>query len=735
MAVDRAAPEAIQGTQLDLAELRQKQLSVLALALMALAGGVSWAILPGTGFRVLRFLVFFSLFAEGGLAYCFRARCPRVTQTVLLVGPCLSLALALRAFTTPTVPCFAVLIVIANGSIQPLWGLAAALLGSIPLLLLLPQSELQLASLALVWLTAGTEWLSARGLYTALQWAWNSQQRANRLLEQLRGQQGRLNQTVVALTEATRRLQHTGHELVVARLRAEEARQLKEQFAANISHELRTPLNLILGFSEMMYLTPDVYGKMTWPVTLRRDVQQVYQSSRQLLDLVNDVLDLARVDAAELPVQKEPSDLRQVVREAVETARDLVRGRDLEISAQLPPAIPLLSLDRTRIRQVLLNLLNNAIRFTPRGAITVGVQSDGREVVVSVADAGVGIPPEQLGRIFEEFYQVDMSLRRPSGGAGLGLAISKRFVELHGGRIWAESEVGKGSTFHFSLPLTAESAVAPLLPGRAVEPQESEERPTLLLVDRDPGVGAVLARYLTQHNIRQVESLEQARRLLDDWHPSAVLLNLPPDDEAWHAVRRQALSLLPPDLPLLLCSLPSQTWLALETRVHGCLEKPIAREQLLASLEGLNGARDILVIDDDVGFCQLVIRFLESESGRYTVRWACDGKEALAQIRERAPQAILLDLAMPVMDGFQFLEALRSVEGASAIPVLLVTGAGYSHDMLAERGSTVAIAQRPGFRATQVIHYLQALLEARGVRPGGGAPVPARAAPAAPAWR
>ncbi|MDI7277709.1 MAG: histidine kinase dimerization/phospho-acceptor domain-containing protein, partial [Anaerolineae bacterium] len=219
--------------------------------------------------------------------------------------------------------------------------------------------EVSASAVELLWIATGLEWLSSRGLYTALGWAWDSHQRANRLVQELRARQEELNTTVTALTEATRRLQRTSYELAVARVRADEARELKERFAASISHELRTPLSLILGFSEMMYFRPTVYGEVQWPPALRRDVYQLYQSSKQLLDLLADVLDLSRIDASQMPVRRESADLGAVIAEAVDVVSDLLRGHDVVLNADVPSALPPLPFDRTRIRQVLINLLSN----------------------------------------------------------------------------------------------------------------------------------------------------------------------------------------------------------------------------------------------------------------------------------------------------------------------------------------------------------------------------------------
>ncbi len=529
-------------------------------------------------------------------------------------------------------------------------------------------------------------------------------------MEELRERQGKLNQTLEALTEATRRLERTGYELANAGARADEARRLKEQFAANISHELRTPLNLILGFSEMMYLTPDVYGPFAWPGRLRQDVLQVYQSSRQLLDLVNDVLDLSRIDRAEMPLRREPADLAATVREAVSTIGDLLRGREVELQVSLPESLPRIAFDRTRIRQVLLNLLSNAARFTEKGSITVSAEASEREIVVCVADTGAGIAASELPSVFDEFHQVDMSLRRPHEGAGLGLAIAKRFVELHGGRIWAESEVGRGSRFYFTLPLATEGRVSQLVPGRAPGPQRRRGLPAVVFVDRDPDVCTLLSRYLAGYDIAAAGDIEQAVRLVGRLHPRALVLNLRPQ-AALRADELQLLDSLPPGLPVLQCSLPSQTWLRAEFGACATLSKPVTREELLQALDAVGGVHDILVVDDDRGFVQLISRFLESAGGGYSLRRAYEGDEALARIRDRRPDAIVLDLAMPGMDGFQLLGRLRADESLQSIPVLIATAARLPGEMLSPRASTISLQRRDGLSASEVIRSLQALLD------------------------
>jgi signal transduction histidine kinase/DNA-binding response OmpR family regulator len=708
-------------------ELRREILGIVSAALTLVSGLAATATLPDLYYGRNRFPIYFSLLITGGLALACRHRRPRLAELALVIGSTLSLSGGLWLMPqNPAMPFFAVLIAVAAAAINPMLGLAATVLCTVPLFLLAPSTGLRAEALLLLWMAAGLQWVSSRALRTALEWAWSSQERAARLLAELRVRQGELNQTLAALTEATSRLQRTGYELALARMRAEEARRLKEQLATHISHELRTPLSLILGFSEVMHLSPEAYGDMQWPSALRADVRRIYESSRQLLDLVNDIIDLARVDRLQLPIRKEPSDLDQVIREAVETVAGIARTRDLDIRMDIPAALPLLNFDRTRIRQVLLNLLNNAVRFTDSGEVAVSVSSDGREVTVTVSDTGVGIAPDKLARVFDEFYQVDVSADRPRGGSGLGLAISKRFVEMHGGRIWAESRPGKGSRFHFTLPLSAEASVGGLYEGRAPRPQPGRYEPCVVVLDNDPLVGTLLSRYLPGFRFLQAQDLGSVPGLLAEWHPQAVIVNARPAADGWDQIR-QAAAVLPSKTPLLFCSLPSHSRLAVEIGARACVSKPITRELLLAALAEFPGASDVLIVDDDRGFVQLVVRLLESSGTSYAVRWAYDGREALSRIQERTPDVILLDLVMPGMDGLQLLGTLKADAALSQIPVVVVTATGYAHLDRNQEGDVLGLWRRQGLQTTEVIRYLQAMLEAS----EGGFPhdsVPARSA-------
>ena len=701
-------------------DLRGEMAQIIGVV-MALIGGLStWILTPSIRYEPGPFAVALALLCTGALALLLAHRYPKLARLGLALGSMVVGTLQVYQGRTITGVGYGVLLVVANGLVHPIWGVLVALGQTVALVAIEPGWPAMLEPASPLWLASGLTFLSTRTLWTALTWSWQSQERSQQLLSQLRRRQGELNRTNVALVEASRRLQRVTQQLAIERARAEEAREVKERFAANISHELRTPLNLIMGFSEMMYLRSDVYGDMDWPLTLRRDVRQIYQSSRQLLDLVNDVLDLARIDALQFPLMKELSDLGDVIREAASTAADLLRGSDVELCVELPAAMPPFHFDRTRVRQVLLNLLNNASRFTTQGSITIRAEVQEGEARVSVRDTGAGIPPERLDDIFEEFRQVDMSPRRQHGGAGLGLALCKRFVELHDGRIWAESEPGAGSTFSFALPLT-------LLPGAAairesvVPPHPvAGPQPHVLVLDPDPGVGTMLRRYLKDTAILQARDPEEARQLVADWRPKAVLVNTPPGQHATPELWRLAEEVTPPQVPVLACALPSSAWIAAEARVQNSLSKPVTRERLLEALRTAipkdqrtgDQAMRILVVDDDRGFVQMIERYLETANEAYEVVRAYNGAEALQRLRQGPlPDAVLLDLVMPVMDGFAFLERVQADDVCRDLTIIIVTVTSFLEEMLAHWGSEVTLLRREGLRPSEVLTYLQAMLE------------------------
>jgi signal transduction histidine kinase/CheY-like chemotaxis protein len=693
----------------DVDEIRRNTLRSVALLVTATGGITAWLALPVEGLNAIEFLIYVSIFCLGISLYVLQSARNHVIYIVLLAGPFTIFCISILYLEGVFIPFLGVFVVILNAAVNPIAGFVAALMSSVAVGLLLARQDLLVPVLLLLWLTAIAEWVSSRGLYTALKWAWNAQERSDHLIRQLRDNQGELNRTIAALTEATRRLQRIGHELAVARIQADRLRELKSRFAANISHELRTPLNLILGFSETMHVTPDVYGDLDWPNSLRQDVRRLYQSSRQLSELIDDVLDLSRIDGGDMPIHKNPADLVAVIHDALGLIRDLLRGRDLELRAELPD-LPVVDMDQTRIRQVLVNLLNNAARFTEHGTVTVSAQVKKTEIVVSVADTGTGIPAAELGRIFDEYHQVDMSLRTAKDGVGLGLAISRRFVELHGGRMWVESKVGKGSTFYFSLPLSAEAAYRQLTSTGPSTLQRTGDE-CIVLVDEDMDTCDLFGRYLAEYRVIQAMGMPQACAAIEEAQPIALVINTIPDPQVQQDAVEQALRIAPPKMPVILCSIPSRSWTAHHAGAELCLVKPIQRHQLVSLLRRYPSAREVLIVDDDAAFVQLMVRYLQTIKREFRVRWAYDGEKALALLHELRPDLLLLDLVMPRMDGFELLEYMRSDAEMQDIPVVVVTATDYAYGVLSDRPSGVQLLRATGLRPMETVHYLTAILD------------------------
>ncbi|MCL6431217.1 MAG: response regulator [Anaerolineae bacterium] len=700
-----ATPE--RNIQVDRAELREQVTSRITLFLVLVTGVAAWMSLRAPHFLSRPSLLVLSAFAVALAALWCRSRAPGVARALILFGPTAALAAALKVTPGPSLPYLAIPIISANLAIDPRLGLVAAAMNSASVIILVPSDASKLTVLVVVWLVVGIQLISAQGLYAVLGWAWNSHDRANRLLAELRARQGQLNQTVAALTEATRRLERTNRELVIARQEAQEARAVKEQFVANVSHELRTPLNLIVGFTEMMYANPDSYEGVVWTPELESDIGEVYLASRHLQSLVGDILDLARIDASRLPMFRELVDVREIVADAVAGVAPLYRQRGLYCRVEHPNEMPLLLVDRTRIRQVMVNLLNNAVRFTDEGGVTVRIEVGEDAVTVSVADTGVGIATDQLEAIFEEFRQVSGPTGR-RGGTGLGLALSRQFIALHGGRMWAQSQENVGSTFYFTLPL----------PG--ARPQTAELRRTpdrwradwseapIVVVDPDPGVAEMVGRHLDRRAL-SARDAAAAEKLIDAVHPVLVIVNQSPDcpPEAWFGPLGELSERS--RVPIVRCSIASPSWLQQAAGLDGCLTKPVSRESLRQVVQThLEERGAVLVVDDNPGFVTLVQRMLADMPEAGEVFAAYSGAEALRVAREKRPQLVLLDLLMPEVDGFAVLRELRKEASLQKTRVVAVTATSYPEEVLSRESGRFSVTQTGGLAASQTIELLRA---------------------------
>ncbi|MDY6875754.1 MAG: GAF domain-containing protein [Chloroflexota bacterium] len=384
--------------------------------------------------------------------------------------------------------------------------------------------------------------------------------------------------------------------------RLKEVDRLKSQFLANMSHELRTPLNSIIGFSRVILKGID--GPLT---DLQcTDLQAIYESGLHLLGLINDILDISKIEAGKMELAFESVDLHEVIKGVMSTAVALVKDKPIELQHSIAPRLPMVRGDARRIRQVLLNLISNATKFTEEGFVRLAAEATPSEVVLSVADSGIGIPPEKIGEIFEPFTQVDASSTRRAGGTGLGLSISKRFVDLHSGRIWVESTPGEGSTFYFTLPIEQNSL--PLVdegPEEELEqPEPGSDRKLVLCVDDDAGVITLFRRYLSKQGYQVVgltdstAVVERARRL----EPFAITLDvLMPDKDGWQVVQELKADPETCQIPIVICTIVSNEKQRPGLGVSDYLVKPIMEQELLAALNRLGQETDrhqVSVVDD-----------------------------------------------------------------------------------------------------------------------------------------
>ncbi|MBI4785630.1 MAG: response regulator [Chloroflexi bacterium] len=555
-------------------------------------------------------------------------------------------------------------------------------------------SQQVVTPIVLTGIVAAAAWVGSRQMHLALEWMSASYTRVNRLLEQLRDERAWLAHSLKMLEDAYVRIEKMNYALIEARSAAEEARRLKAEFAANISHELRTPLNLVIGFSETMANAPETDRDVTWSPTLRGDVEQIYRSSRHLAALIDDILDLSALDARHLGLTMEERDLAEVVREAVAVLQDLFRAKRLYLDVVVEPGLPRVRMDVVRIRQVLINLLTNASRFTQQGGVTITVGRVQEVVRVSVADTGIGIAPEDIPKVFIEFGQVDGSTARKHEGTGLGVPLSKRLIELHHGTMWLESRVGFGTTFYFTLPILAESdpAYASFTPYA----RDVAYRKALLVLESDPWLLRTSRRHLAGYDVIAAPHAEELAALIAQHQPIAVLT-----DREDANVRAR----VPADLPVISLTLSRAARSARVLGVQNHLIKPIFREPLLEAITELaQPARDILIVDDDAQFVELVSRMLQS-AGYHPIK-ALGGAEALERLRQEPVDLVLLDMLMPQVDGVQVLGEMRAKPALADIPVIVISGQS-AEEVGAEGLLRLELTCATGATTTEALNYLE----------------------------
>lgn len=471
------------------------------------------------------------------------------------------------------------------------------------------------------------------------------------------------------------------NQLLLAELRqsrdaSEAANRAKSRFLATMSHELRTPLNSVIGFSRLMQA--DRQGTLS-----ARDLQflsRIEQNGIHLLDLINDILDLSKIEAGKVEVQLAPTDLVALVRDTLAQVGGQPRRAEVELRAELPEAADPVSTDPVRLRQVLINLLSNALKFTERGSVTVRlllVPGTTRVASLQVQDTGIGISEDKQRTIFEAFQQADNTTERKYGGTGLGLTISRSLVGMMGGALTVTSEPGRGSTFAIEFdPVAPPSAAATTDLDSA--PFDHDGRPLILVIDDDADARTLMRQYLEHAGYAVVTASGGADGLaLARTHrPAAITLDLMmPEMSGWDVM--QALK-ADPDLaavPVVVVSVVAAEQEGHRLGVMDLISKPVDRDLLVSTVQRILGpaGHTVLIVEDDLSQ-QRLLRAMMTSAG-YEVEAARHGLEAFQRIERRVPDLILLDLALPVMDGATFLDTLRKNPLYVHIPVVIVTQA------------------------------------------------------------
>lgn len=469
---------------------------------------------------------------------------------------------------------------------------------------------------------------------------------------------GTARQTAIALRNA-----ELYEQAQSARAEAEIANQLKTRFMANMSHELRTPLNSIINFAYL--LVQGTEGEMN---AGQADLlQRIEDSGHHLLGVINDILDLAKIEAGRMELFYEDLDLTDLINGVMATAVGLVRDRPIELRRQIPAGLPPVHADRTRIRQVLINLISNAAKFTETGFVSISASADNDFVTVCVEDTGIGMEAEDIPRAFSEFVQLDAGPTRQRGGTGLGLSICKRFIEMHGGRIWAESTPGVGSKFYFSLPRLPSHPFS--------EPESTEAAETrVLVIDDDRLACDTLAAQLAQGY--HVQKLSDSRRAVEaavQSQPDVIVLDvMMPYMDGWDVLRALRANPVTQQIPVVICSVLNEQQLAFSLQANEYLVKPIERDALRRAVERLapDGGK-VLAVDDDPNALEIVRLSLGSMI--YQVAAVQDGQSGLDLAQRDLPDVIILDLMMPGFSGFEVLRALRANPQTASVPVIVIS--------------------------------------------------------------
>ncbi len=505
---------------------------------------------------------------------------------------------------------------------------------------------------------------------------------------------GSVREWVGTHTDITDR-RHAEEALIAARDAADAANRAKSTFLANMSHELRTPLSAVIGYAEMLEEEMEEMGE----AHLLGDLRKIESNARHLLGLINDVLDLSKIEANRMTTYAEDFSVDELLREAASTVESLVARNGNTLVLDLEPGLGRMQSDVVKLRQCLFNLISNAAKFTKGGRITLEARREpGGMLRFAVRDTGIGMSPEQLGRLFQRFSQADEGTTRQFGGTGLGLALTRAFCRMLGGDVTVESVEGEGTTFTIR--------VAERLPENGAATSDTVPADTgvtagdrgklVLVIDDDGSQRELLTRFLLRDgfSVRTAADGEEGLRLAGELRPSAILLDvMMPRMDGWEVLNRLKADPLLADIPVVMASFVNEQALGRSLGAVDYLLKPVDWGELRAAMDRFReGVGDLLVVDDDAD-ARARLREAMERSG-WSVSEAADGRQALDMVSRSVPRLILLDLTMPVMDGFAFLHALRDVPGCEHVPVVVLSARDLSRENREELAEATEILRK-----------------------------------------
>jgi len=488
------------------------------------------------------------------------------------------------------------------------------------------------------------------------------------------------------LQDLNQQLAHSMQEAEAARTKAEEANTAKSLFLANMSHELRTPLNAIIGYSEMLEEEAEDQGE----TEMIPDLKKIRGAGKHLLGLINDILDLSKIEAGRMDLYLETISVNTLIADVVSLVQPLLEEKNNRLITDYPENLGSIHTDVTKVRQNLFNLLSNASKFTEQGTITLTVRreytSSADRLAFTVQDTGIGMSAEQQAKLFQSFTQADSSTTRKYGGTGLGLSITRKFCEMMGGEIQVTSEPGVGSTFTFWIPaqVTLPSPVNVAAPEQKTSATDnlatedlSPSKNLVLVIDDDPAAADLLERFLTKEGLQVqiAHSGAEGLALARDLKPAVITLDvMMPEMDGWSVLSRLKGDLQLADIPVVMVTLLENQTLGYTLGASDYLTKPIVRSRLLQVLNKYRttaATPRVMIVEDDATNRAMLGRQIEKEG--WQVAGLANGRMALEQMPHYRPSLILLDLMMPEMDGFEFLEQLRQTPEWKAIPVIVIT--------------------------------------------------------------